>query len=417
MMAASDTLMRWTGWRLLVCLLGLTVPWLRASGELPRLSHSEEMEVWNGIDVLGRADFAPLRGLKIGLITNHTGTDRERNPTIDLLHCASGVTLQALFSPEHGIRGLLDQKVGDSVDDRTGVPIYSLYGERHAPSPEQLAGLHALVFDIQDIGCRFYTYISTLAYCLEAAGRAQIRFFVLDRVNPINGREVDGPVMTGPATFTGIHPIPVRHGMTVGELARMFNAERQAPADLTVIPVVGWSRADWFDSTGLPWINPSPNMRSLTEAILYPGVGLLEMTNLSVGRGTGTPFEVVGAPYVDDLKLSAELNALGLAGVRFVPVRFTPAASVFKDRLCGGVSILLTDREHCAVVDIGIAIARTLYRLYPDTFELDKFNRLLAHPGTVQAIKEGKTLPEIRALWEQDKADFRRRREPFLLYR
>ena len=373
--------------------------------------------VLNGIDALICSEFEPLRGLRVGLITNHTGHDRERNSTIDILHCAPGVTLAALFSPEHGIRGALDEKVTDSVDERTGLTVFSLYGERRTPAAEQLANLDALVFDIQDIGCRFYTYISTLGNCLEAAGREQIKFFVLDRVNPINGGVVDGPVVEGQTTFTAFHPIAIRHGMTVGELARMFNAERDWGANLTVIPVVGWSRQQWFDETGLPWTNPSPNMRSLTEASLYPGVGLLEMTNLSVGRGTGTPFEVVGAPYIDDVKLAAAVNALGLEGIGFVPVRFTPTASVFKDKRCGGVSILLLDRVHCPVIEVGLGIAMVVHRLYGSEFQLEKFDRLLVHPPTVQAIREGLSLAEIRALWAADGGPFAQRRDQFLLYR
>lgn len=380
-------------------------------------THADIPQVLNGIDVLAASEFAPLHGLKIGLITNHTGTDRRRNSTIDLLHCAPGVTLLALFSPEHGIRGALDEKVFDSRDERTGLPIYSLYGERRTPAPEQLEGLDALVFDIQDIGCRFYTYISTMGHCLEAAGRAQLKFFVLDRVNPINGTNVDGPVLPEPTGFTGFHQLPVRHGMTVGELARMLNSERALQADLTVIPVHGWNRDSWFDTTGLPWINPSPNMRSLTEAALYPGVGLLEMANLSVGRGTGTPFEVVGAPYINDLELAASLNALKLPGVAFVPIRFTPAASVFKDQACGGVSILLLDRQRCRVLDVGISIAQTVHRLYPREFQIDKFNVLLGHKLTLDAIKSGKTLPLIRESWEAGLEEFVQRRMQFLLYR
>jgi uncharacterized protein YbbC (DUF1343 family)/CubicO group peptidase (beta-lactamase class C family) len=373
--------------------------------------------VLNGIDVLKRNHFAPLKGLKIGLITNHTGTDRERNPTIDLLHSEPDLHLAALFSPEHGIRGALDQNVSDSRDERTGLPIYSLYGERHAPAAEQLKDLDALVFDIQDVGCRFYTYISTMGYCLEAAARAHLKYFVLDRVDPINGVEVDGPLLTEPTSFTAFHPLPVRYGMTIGELARLFNSERHLNADLTVIPVEGWSRGLWFDQTELPWINPSPNMRSLTEAMLYPGVGLLETTHLSVGRGTGTPFEIVGAPYINDLQLALELNQLGLAGVRFIPVHFTPSASVFKDQVCAGVSILLTDREQCHVVDIGMAIATTLQRLYPKQFGLEKFNRLLGNTATIQAVRDGESLAQIRASWAKDLQVFEERRAPYLLYK
>jgi uncharacterized protein YbbC (DUF1343 family)/CubicO group peptidase (beta-lactamase class C family) len=372
--------------------------------------------ILNGIDVLARDRFAPLRGLKVGLITNHTGENRQRNPTIDLLHAAPEVKLTALFSPEHGIRGVLDEKVSDGIDGRTGLPIYSLYGETRSPLPEQLAKLDALVFDIQDIGCRFYTYISTMGLALEAAAKARIKFIVLDRVNPITG-VVDGPVLNSETGFTAFHPIPVRHGMTVGELARMFNAERDWKADLSVIPVEGWERRLWLDQTGLPWTNPSPNMRSLTQAALYPGIGLLETTALSVGRGTDTPFEMIGAPYIDDVKLASELNQLGMTGLRFVPVRFTPKASVFKDKACGGVSIILVDRDRCQIVDAGIAIARTLHRLYPNEFNLDTFNRHLGHRATIDAIRAGKSLAEIRQIWTADLDEFRKRREKFLLYK
>jgi uncharacterized protein YbbC (DUF1343 family) len=311
----------------------------------------------------------------------------------------------------------MDEKIGDSTDEKTGLPVYSLYGERRSPTAEQLANLDALVFDIQDIGCRFYTYIATMGNCLEAAAKNHKKYFVLDRVNPIDGVDIEGPVLKGKTSFTGWHNIPVRYGMTMGELARMFNEERNINAELTVVPVEGWSRKMYFDQTMLPWINPSPNMRSLTEAILYPGIGLLETTSVSVGRGTDTPFEVIGAPYIDDLRLAAELNRAGLAGVRFVPVRFTPDASVFKGKECRGVNIILTDRDSCNVVDVGITIARILERIHPREFTLDKFNRLLVHPPTVEAIRQGKTLKEIKNLWGAELNDFRTRREKYLLYK
>lgn len=374
-------------------------------------------QVLNGIDVLARQKFAPLKGLKVGLITNQTGADRARNLSIDLLHNAEGVQLVALFSPEHGIRGALDEKVSDSKDEKTGLPVFSLYGERRAPSPAQLANLDALVFDIQDIGCRFYTYISTMGNCLEAGAKNEKKIFILDRMNPINGVTVEGPVLKGQNSFTGWHNIPVRYGMTIGELARMFNDERGFGADLTVIQVEGWHREFYFDQTSLPWINPSPNMRSLTEAILYPGIGLLETTSVSVGRGTDTPFELVGAPYIDDRKLALELNRAGLPGVRFVPVVFTPKSSVFKGQLCKGVSILLTDRDKCNVVDVGLTIASTLQRSYAGEFGLDKFNRLLVHQETVEAIRGQKTLREMKQLWTADLDEFKSRRAEYLIYK
>ncbi len=372
--------------------------------------------VLNGIDVLAREHFAPLRGLRVGLITNHTGRDREDRATIDLLKAAPDVRLVALFSPEHGLRGVRDEQIGDSVDARTGLPVYSLYGARRQPAPEQLRGLDALVFDIQDIGCRFYTYIATMGLSMEAAAGAGVKFFVLDRVNPIGGVAVDGPVYAGKSAFTAFHALPVRHGMTVGELARMFNAERGWKCDLTVVPVAGWTRTMGFDQTGLPWTNPSPNIRSLAAATLYPGVGLLETTALSVGRGTDTPFEVLGAPYIDAEAFAAELNRAGLPGVRFEPAHFTPTASVFKGQPCAGVRIQLTDRDRCDAVGLGIVLAQKLRRLYPQSFNLEKMNVLLQDPPTLDAIRAGKSLAEIRAQWAAGLEEFRQRRAKFLLY-
>jgi uncharacterized protein YbbC (DUF1343 family) len=377
-----------------------------------------EGAVLNGIDVLKRDKFALLKGLRVGLITNHTGMDRERNATIDLLRAAPEVQLKVLFSPEHGIRGALDDnKITDSVDQRSGLPVYSLYvGDRRKPLPEQLKGLDALVFDIQDIGCRFYTYISTMGNCMEAAAEAKLKFFVLDRVNPIGGVVLEGSLPDTTKTFTAFHSIPVRHGMTAGELARMFNSERGWQADLTVVQVENWQRSLWFDACGQPWINPSPNMRNLTEASLYPGIGILEMA-ISVGRGTDTPFEVLGAPYVDDVRLAAELNAGGLPGIRFVPVRFTPDASVFKNKECGGVYLVLTERDHCPVVDAGLLIAVTLQKLYPKDFALDKVQTLLQDKAVIEGIRAGKTVSELKQPWAAEMEEFRKRREAFLLYR
>jgi uncharacterized protein YbbC (DUF1343 family) len=375
--------------------------------------------VLNGIDVLVKNNFAPLKGKRIGLITNHTGHDRERNVTIDLLQNAPGVTLVALFGPEHGIRGVVDEKFSDSRDEKTGLPIYSLYGEgreSRKPRAEHLKELDALVFDIQDIGCRFYTYPSTMGLAIEAAAENGKEIFVLDRVNPINGTGIDGPVLDEPPTFVGFYKVPLRHGMTLGELARMYNAEKNLNAKLTVIEAEGWRREQWFDETGLPWTNPSPNMRNLKQAILYPGVGLLESA-LSVGRGTDTPFEVVGAPYIDDVRLAEELNRAELPGVSFVPIRFTPTYSVHKGTNCGGVYIMLNDRDACHVVDAGLLIARTLYRWYPQQFDPDKIKHLLLHQRTLDAIKADKSLADIRASWTIDLDEFQKRREKFLIYR
>ena len=374
-------------------------------------------QVLTGIDVLVRDRFAPLKSLRIGLVTNQTGIDRNRRRTVDLLAKADGVKLVALFSPEHGIAGKLDEKVGDAKDEASGLPVFSLYGEGRAPTAAQLAELDALVFDIQDIGCRFYTYISTMGECMAAAARAKKKFIVLDRPNPIGGTTVEGPVLDGERSFTGWHDIPVRHGMTVGELARMFNEERKLGADLTVIRCEGWHRDQWFDQTTQPWVNPSPNMRSLTAAALYPGVGLIEFCNVSVGRGTDRPFELVGAPYVDDRRFAAEMNAAGLAGVHFTAVRFTPTASAFAGKECGGVSITITDRRSMNPVDIGIELARTFQRLHPKEWQGAKLAKLLVHPATAAGIADMKPLTSIHESWVPAREAFQQRREKALIYR
>jgi uncharacterized protein YbbC (DUF1343 family)/CubicO group peptidase (beta-lactamase class C family) len=373
--------------------------------------------VLEGIDVLERENFAPLKGLRVGLITNPTGQDAERRSTIDLLRHAPGVELKMLFGPEHGLYGNFDEAVRDGVDTNTGLPVISLYGEHQAPTTNQLEQLDALVFDIQDVGCRFYTFTTTLGLCMEAASSAGLKFFVLDRVNPINGLMIDGPVRNGPSNFVAYYPEPVRYALTEGELAAMHKAQAHLDKlDLTVIKLQGWDRAQWFDQTGLPWINPSPNMRSLTEAMLYPGVGLLENCRLSVGRGTGTPFELIGAPYIDDLKLAEAMNAERLPGVRFVPVRFTPSENIFSNQPCGGVNIILTDRDRCRVVDIGILAAKILHRWYPEQFQVHKMAKLLADEPTLEAIQADKPLAEIRSLWTEKTGQFKAEREKYLLY-
>lgn len=368
-----------------------------------------------GADVLERDNFAPLKGLRVGLITNHTGHDRERNPTIDLLYNAPEVKLTVLFSPEHGIRGTADEKVADSYDEDTGLPIYSLYGKTNKPASNQLTNVDAIVFDIQDVGCRFYTYTATMGLALEAAAEHKKKYFVLDRPDPINGNAIEGPVQTGKPTFVAHHPVPLRYAMTIGELAEMKNASLEQKADLTVVKLENWRRDEWFDETGLPWSNPSPNMRTLNQAILYPGIGLLERA-LSVGRGTDTPFEIIGAPYIDDVKLAEELNNAGLPGVRFMPVRFTPKTSIHRDKPCAGVSIILTDRNRCNAVDTGIVIAKTLCRLYPKQFSVKKMAHLLVHEPTLEAIKADKSLDEIHSFWKSDLGEFMQRRARFLLY-
>lgn len=376
-----------------------------------------DAQVLTGIDVLERDGFKQLSGLRVGLVTNQTGRDRAGRPTIDVLFKAPNVKLVALFSPEHGIRGLADEKVSDTKDEQTGLPIYSLYGETRKPKPEQLKDLDALVYDIQDVGTRFYTYISTLGNVIEEAGKAKLPVFILDRPNPINGVDVEGPIADADKlSFTAYHTIPVRHGMTVGELARLYNDERHFGADVRVIQNENWRRAMWFDSTNLNWINPSPNMRSLTEAALYPGIGLLETTNLSVGRGTDTPFEVIGAPWLDGQKLAVHLNARRIPGVRFVPIRFKPNASVFKNEECSGVNIVITDRARFQSVLTGIEIAVALHSLFPADWRIDSYSRLLVNADALESLKRGASAEELLRSWASSLDAFRRNRSKYLLY-
>jgi uncharacterized protein YbbC (DUF1343 family)/CubicO group peptidase (beta-lactamase class C family) len=370
-----------------------------------------------GIDVLVRDGFKQLRGRKIGLITNHTGVDRDGRSTIDLLHAAEGVQLVALFSPEHGIRGQVDAAVADSIDKKTELPIYSLYGKTRKPTAEQLRGIDTLVFDIQDIGCRFYTYSATLGLAMESAAEHGLKFVVLDRPNPIGGELVEGPVLDpGRESFTGYHRMPVRHGMTLGELARMYRMERDMGLNLEVVPVEGWNRRDYFDATGLTWINPSPNMRSLRQAVLYSGIGLLETTNLSVGRGTDTPFEVIGAPWLDGRKLAAGLADERLDGVVFVPVLFQPSASKWAGTDCKGVQIIVTDRAKFRPVRTGLAIARQLRLLFPQFWQVDKFITLLGNQATFDAVQAGRPLDEIERPFGDGLRQFEDRRAKYFLY-
>jgi uncharacterized protein YbbC (DUF1343 family) len=370
-----------------------------------------------GIDVLAAEGFARLKGRRVGLVTNHTGRGADGTPTIDLLFKAEGVKLVALFSPEHGIRGELDEKVGDSVDAKTGLPVYSLYGERRKPTADTLKGIDTLVYDIQDIGCRFYTYISTLGLVLESAKEHRLRVVVLDRPNPIGGVAVEGPVRDPDrGSFVAYHELPVRHGMTVGELATLFNAELGLGVELDVVKVTGWRRGDLFDRTGLTWRNPSPNMRHLTAALLYPGIGLLETTNVSVGRGTERPFEWIGAPWIDGRKLAAELNRRNLPGVRFVPVSRTPVSSTHKGMECGGVDIIAIDWSAVRPVRLGLEVAAVLRVLYPKDWQTKNYDRLLVHKATYDGLLAGTAVADLERAWGPGLEAFRKRRAAALLY-
>ena len=357
--------------------------------------------VFNGIDVLREQNFAPLSGKRVGLITNQTGMAIDGVSTIDLLYKTDVCKLVALFSPEHGIRGAADENVDSSVDKTTGLPVYSLYGETRRPTAEMLRDIDALVFDIQDIGARFYTYVTTMAYSMEEAAKAGITFYVLDRPNPIGGIKIESPMLDADKTsFTGYMPLPLRHGMTVGELARFFNTENSIGAKLEVIAMKGWRREHMFWDTGQLWVNPSPNMRSVQAAILYPGVGLLEQTNVSVGRGTEKPFETVGAPWIQPNRFVELLREYGVAGVEFVPVYFTPDSSRYKDALCGGVSLVITAPEKLNSVSLGLTLISVLHKLYPAEFTIDRVQDLMGNNDAMQILKNGKIPTEEN--WKKD---------------
>jgi uncharacterized protein YbbC (DUF1343 family) len=388
-----------------------------AAGTAPRRGDETDGRTRTGIDTLRADAFKLLQGKRVGLVTNHTGRARDLEATIDLLASAKLVQLAALFSPEHGIRGILDEKVASSTDEKTGLPIYSLYGATMRPTDDMLKGLDTIVIDLQDIGARFYTYTTTLAYVMEEAAKRKIAVVVLDRPNPITGVQVEGPSLD-PAElgFTAYFPMPIRHGMTLGEMAKLFNAENKIGAALTVVEMKYWNRDDWFDDTGLMWVNPSPNMRNMVAASLYPGIGAIEASNLSVGRGTDTPFEQLGAPWVDGVRLAAELNRRSLPGVRFYPISFTPASSKFANQLCQGVFITVTDRSRLRPVRVGLEVASALFRLHPTQFNVDGVGRLFG-ADTVKRIRSGDDPADIANTWARAEAQWRILRAKYLLYR
>ncbi len=374
--------------------------------------------VLTGLDVLERNGFRALAGQRVGLITNHTGRNQAGQSAVELVQNAPNVKLRVLFSPEHGFEGKLDiAKVSDSQDKGTGIKIYSLYGETRRPTAEMLADIDTVVFDIQDIGTRFYTYISTMGEAMIAAAAHHRKFVVLDRPNPINGVDVVGPMLDPKSeSFVGFHRLPVRHGMTIGELARLFKQELKLELDLQVIACEGWQRSDYWDATGLTWVNPSPNMRSLTEAMLYPGIGLIETTNVSVGRGTDTPFEVVGAPWMDGRELARSLNEQQLPGVTFVPIEFTPTSTKFTNELCKGINVIITDRKRIEPVRVGLSVAATLRRLYPEAWETKSLNRLLSNKATLDLLLSGRSGAELEPAILDGVSDFMKMREGSLLY-
>jgi uncharacterized protein YbbC (DUF1343 family)/CubicO group peptidase (beta-lactamase class C family) len=382
--------------------------------------------VTNGIDVLVAHNFdvlqVPNGKKRVGVVTNQTGVDAQGRRTIDILAQAPGISLDAIFSPEHGVTGTLDTTdVNNSKDVVTGVPVYSVYGATDAarrPPLDVLKNLNAVVVDIQDAGARFYTYETTLGYFLEAAAMAGVEVIVLDRPDPITGSFVQGPVSDpGRENFTNYGRVPIRQGMTMGELAKMFNTEHNINAKLTVVPMEGWQRGDWFDATGLTWISPSPNLRTMTEAGLYTGVAVVEGTNVSVGRGTDTPFELLGAPWIKSRELAAYLNGRGIAGVRFVPLSFTPSASIYSGQKCEGVNIVLTDRDGLDAPELGIELASALWKLYPADYKLDRIMTLLANQAAYDGLVAGQDPRRIAQDWQEGLALFLRVREKYLIYK
>ena len=386
---------------------------------MPSAAAEPRVPVLNGIDVLARENFARLKGKRVGLLTNHTGRARDGRTTIDLLHDAPGVQLVSLFSPEYGIRGILDDKVPASRDEKTGLPIHSLYGDTQRPTDAMLDGLDTLVIDLQDVGVRFYTYQATMGLVMEEAAKRKVAVVVLDRPNPVNGWQVEGAALdeAGKALITYFAPMPVRHGMTMGELARLFNAEKKIGADLTVVAMADWRRDDWYDDTGLAWINPSPNMRNLTQATLYPGIGAIEYSNISVGRGTDQPFEQLGAPWIDGPRLAATLNARKLPGIRFYPVTFTPSSSKYAGESCQGVFMIVTNRAVLSPVRVGLEVAGALSTLFGDRYQLGDTARLVGSRDSLERVRRGEDPGVVAASWNAAEAAWRRLRAPYLLYR
>ncbi len=372
----------------------------------------------SGLDVLAGQQFALLRGRSVGLVTNQTGVDAQGRRSIDLMAAARGVRLKAIFSPEHGLAGEATAHVPDGRDSATGLPVWSLYGSARRPTAAMLNGIDTLVLDLQDVGVRYYTYLTTLVYLLEEGARSKLSVVVLDRPNPLTGTIVEGPMMDADLrSFTAPHPIPVRPGLTIGEFAKLVVAERGLHVSLTVIPLSGWARSRWYDATGLPWVNPSPNIHSLLQALLYAGVGLLEATNLSVGRGTEAPFEVVGAPWIDPILLAEAMNAKGLAGISVFPVYFTPSADKYAGEQVGGVRLVVTDRETVRPVTVAVALAKELRERYPTQFRPEAIQNLLVNRSTMWALLRDEPLARILEWAEMAQADFLQRRQPHLIYR
>jgi len=379
------------------------------------------MPISPGIDLLLGERLDLIAGRRIGLISNASAVTRDLTSNVDALQHAPNVQLAALFGPEHGFHTAAADAatVESTVDSRMGLPVYSLYGEVRKPTADMLAGLDILIFDIQSVGVRFYTYITTLLYAMQAAAEHDLPLIVCDRPNPIGGEVVEGPMLQpGFESFVGPGPLPIRHGMTVGELAQLYNTAWGVGCDLTVVPCAGWRRTMWFDDTGLPWVPTSPGIPKLETAMVYPGTCLIEGTNLSEGRGTALPLELVGAPWMDGWVLADALNGLGLPGVKFRPVQFEPAASKWTGQVCNGVQLHVLDRQALRPVTVGLHLIATVKAMYPSdfTWRLPHLDRLMGTDRIRKHLDAGISVKEIVASWSSDRASFEAQRRQVLLY-
>ncbi|AOC57974.1 exo-beta-N-acetylmuramidase NamZ family protein [Bacillus pumilus] len=378
--------------------------------------------VKTGIETLLSGNLSWLKGKRVGLITNPTGIDANMKSSVDLLFEHPSIKLTALYGPEHGVRG--DAQAGEGVesytDEKTGLPVYSLYGKTRKPTPDMLKNVDVLLFDIQDVGARYYTYIYTMAYAMEAAKENNIPFVVLDRPNPIGGLKVEGPVLEPEhASFVGLYPIPLRHGMTTGELAKFFNKEFHINADVTVIKMKNWKRSMTFDDTKLPFVLPSPNMPTVDSTFVYPATGLIEGTNVSEGRGTTKPFELIGAPYINSSELADHLNQLKLKGVQFRPVSFTPTFSKHAGKLSHGVQLYVTDRSSFEAVKTGLSIIKAIHDLYPKDFQFlqtGSFDKLIGNGWIKEEINQGTSVKHIMKRYHHDLKSFEKKRKKYLIY-
>jgi len=395
-----------------VAIVALSCASLR-SGQVAGVSHT-----LTAVDVYEAMNSEPFAGKHIGLITNQTGVDFQGRPTVDYFAGRESLKLVAIFSPEHGINGKADSAVADATLPGAGVPIYSLYGDTRRPTDAMLKSIDVLIFDIQDAGVRFYTYVTTMAYCMEAAAKHHIPFVVFDRPDPLGGSVIEGPMLDADRTsFTGYFPMPVRYGMTLGELAKMFNAENKIGADLQVFSMMNWHRGQTYDQTGLTWIAPSPNLRTLNAEFLYPGVEILQAGGVSVGRGTDTPFEILGAPWIHANEFVAALARRNIPGVSFTPAKFTPSDGLYRGEICQGVKISITERASLRSMRMGLEIADALHRMYPEKFQLEKTIELLGSQSTIDRLKQGDPPAEIVSGWSADLDKFRGMREKYLLYK